>query len=415
MPNNEYWIEVDEQGRLVLPLEVAEHYGIRPGAQIRMKEGSKSLRLHRPISQLAKVNVELTSRCNLKCRTCIRNAWEETQGDMTSETFARLLESLKNLPSRPDVFFGGFGEPLLMPDIAGMVAKTKAVAGKVELITNGMLLTEQLSRDLSQAGLDTIWFSLDGATPEHYDDVRLGAALPLVLENIKRLAYMHHEIARTPKIGISFVAMRKNIADLPALIRMSTRLGASQYMVTNVFPYTEEMCKEMLYTLTIDGVDSTPSPWSPRIDLPRMDLNTDSKDAIVKSLYDRNNVSLNGVTLGQDKGRCPFIERGSVAIRWDGAVSPCLPLMHHYLTFLNNKNRTVRSHIIGNLKDMNLSSIWDKPDYFAFRKRVTEFDFAPCTSCGGCNMSDSNEEDCFGNTFPTCGGCLWAQGVIQCP
>ncbi len=26
-----------------------------------------------------------------------------------------------------------------------------------------------------------------------------------------------------------------------------------------------------------------------------------------------------------------------------------------------------------------------------------------------------NEEDCFGNTFPTCGGCLWAQGVIRCP
>jgi hypothetical protein len=25
------------------------------------------------------------------------------------------------------------------------------------------------------------------------------------------------------------------------------------------------------------------------------------------------------------------------------------------------------------------------------------------------------EEDCYGNTFPACGGCLWAQGVIQCP
>jgi hypothetical protein len=30
-------------------------------------------------------------------------------------------------------------------------------------------------------------------------------------------------------------------------------------------------------------------------------------------------------------------------------------------------------------------------------------------------MSEANEEDCFGNGFPTCGGCLWAQGVLQCP
>jgi len=26
-----------------------------------------------------------------------------------------------------------------------------------------------------------------------------------------------------------------------------------------------------------------------------------------------------------------------------------------------------------------------------------------------------NLEDCFGNSAPTCGGCLWAQGLIQCP
>jgi hypothetical protein len=30
-------------------------------------------------------------------------------------------------------------------------------------------------------------------------------------------------------------------------------------------------------------------------------------------------------------------------------------------------------------------------------------------------MAEKNEEDCFANSFPTCGGCLWAQGVIQYP
>ena len=58
MPNNEYWVEVDEQGRLILPPEVAEHYGIQPGAQMRLKESSKNLHLQGPITHLAKVYIE---------------------------------------------------------------------------------------------------------------------------------------------------------------------------------------------------------------------------------------------------------------------------------------------------------------------------------------------------------------------
>ena len=415
MPSDEHWIEIDEEGRLVLPPEVAELYGIQPGAHMLLKEGSKSLHLQRPITQLAKVYIEPTSRCNLTCRTCIRNAWEEAQGDMSVETFNRVLESLKVLPSRPDVFFGGFGEPLLLTNIAEMVAQIKAIAGKVELITNGILLTEQRSRELIEAGLDILWVSVDGVTPEGYADIRIGAELPKVLENIRRMAILRHETARRPEIGISFVAMRRNIADLPALIHKGPQLGVSRFMVTNVFPYTEEMCKEMLYVRSVDGVDSIPSPWSPRIDLPRMDLNEASQEAIFQILRNRYNVRWNGVTLGQARGRCPFNERGSIVISWNGGVSPCLALMHSYPTYLKGQGRTVRRYVLSNLADRDLKSAWEDPNFLAFRKRVQEFDFAPCSWCGGCEMAEKNEEDCFGNTFPTCGGCLWAQGVIQCP
>jgi MoaA/NifB/PqqE/SkfB family radical SAM enzyme len=415
MSRNEHWVEADEQGRLILPPEVAEHFGIQPGAQILLEEGSKNITIQRPVSQLAKVYIELTNRCNLTCQTCIRNAWEESQGDMSAETWNQVIDGINALPSRPEVFFGGFGEPLLLPNISKMVAQIKTVAGKVELITNGMLLTEQRSRELIESGLDTLWVSLDGATPESYADVRLGAVLPQVIENIRRIAIMRHESSCRPEIGISFVAMRKNIGDLPALFRMGPRLGISRYMVTNVFPYTKEMCKEMLYSRTIDGVDSKPSPWVPCIDLPRIDLDDASQDVIFKTLRNRHNVRWNGVPLGQDRGYCPFNERGSVTITWNGLVSPCLALMHGYDTFLNDRPRKVRRCIYGDLQEQSLLSIWEAPDYVAFRKRVQEFDFAPCTWCGGCEMSEKNEEDCFGNTFPTCGGCLWAQGVIQCP
>ena len=66
----------------------------------------------------------------------------------------------------------------MLPNIAEMVEQAKAVAGKVELITNGICLTEERPRELIEAGLDTLWVSVDGVTPESYADVRIGAALP---------------------------------------------------------------------------------------------------------------------------------------------------------------------------------------------------------------------------------------------
>ena len=403
---------MDEQGRLVIPPELSDHFGIQPGTQILMKEGFRS---GPPVTRLDKVYVEPTSRCNLNCRTCIRNAWEEPQGDMSAKTFEQLIKSLKGLHSRPEVFIGGFGEPLLLPQISEWVKRLKPLASKVELITNGLLLNESISRQLIEVGLDTLWISVDGVTPESYADIRIGAALPTVFKNITRLANMRNQTQFMPEIGISFVAMHRNIADLPALVQMSNRLGISRYMVTNVFPYTEEMCREMLYKRTVDRVDTLPSPWSPLIDLPRMDMNADTQKAFVKTIGNRNNVRLNDVSFGQEFGHCPFIDRGSLSVGWDGTISPCLALLHPYNTYLNGERRSVRRHIVGNLVEQDLKTIWNAPEYVAFRKRVQEFDFSPCTCCGGCEKAEKNEEDCFGNPFPTCGGCLWALGVIQCP
>jgi hypothetical protein len=66
------------------------------------------------------------------------------------------------------------------------------------------------------------------------------------------------------------------------------------------------------------------------------------------------------------------------------------------------------------LPDQSLKAIWLQPDYVAFRERVRSFNFSPCTDCGGCDLGESNEEDCFGNPFPVCGDCLWARGVLRC-
>jgi hypothetical protein len=89
--------------------------------------------------------------------------------------------------------------------------------------------------------------------------------------------------------------------------------------------------------------------------------------------------------------------------------------MHDHTSYLHGKPRRSRRHVVGRIGEQPLQAIWLDPAYLAYRQKVQSFGFAPCTFCGGCELSEANEEDCLGNTFPACGGCLWAQGVIQCP
>ncbi len=423
------YAQVDEDGQLILPSELAYHYGIKAGTRIYLNEATNGLYLLRPVTQLAKLYIEPTNLCNLNCRTCVRNVWNEPLGMMSDTVFDRVIEGLHAFVPPPKVFFGGWGEPLLHPKISEMVARAKAVGASVELITNGTLLTTGLLDELVSIGIDILWVSIDGARPESYADVRLGAALPQVLENLShfrktqsRHASLFSGLPQT-QLGIVFVAMKRNIADLPAVCELAWQLGAKRFMVTNVLPYTVELSDEVLYynkmgeiyVLDPELAGRKRLFLSPHIHLPRIDVNETTCTPIRSMILRNVNITWADSIFRSAQNCCPFIESGAGAIRWDGNFSPCLPLMHSHASFLNDWERSLHSWSIGNLVERGLADLWNDPEHIAFRERVQTFDFPPCPICGGCDMLDSNQEDCFSNSFPTCGGCLWAQGVIQCP
>jgi len=406
---------VDDRGAIVLPPAVLERYGLSQGAELRIDLTDNGLRLRRPITQLARVYIEPTNACNLTCRTCIRNNWDESLGTMSRATFAHIIAGLRACSQPPTVFFGGYGEPLAHRDILDMVATAKANASAVELITNGTLLSDQASRRLIDAGLDMLWVSLDGATPQSYSDVRLAEALPQIVANLTRFHELRLASSHKPDLGIAFVAMRRNIADLPALLQLGGRLGARRYSISGVLPHTEEMADEALYTRTLSQGGARTSVWAPHISLPRMDVTEDTAEALLAALRSGRNVSIGGALMGDARDRCPFIERGATVIAWNGDVSPCLPLLHDHTSYLHRRQRVSHKYVAGNVRRRSLLDIWMDADYVAFRRRVQDFEFSPCAFCGGCDLSEANREDCGGNTHPTCGGCLWAQGVVQCP
>jgi MoaA/NifB/PqqE/SkfB family radical SAM enzyme len=412
---------VDNDGRLILPSEFVRQFGLYPNTEVRISDLPNGLYVQQSVTHLAKVYIEPTNRCNLSCVTCMRHGWNETLGEMTASIYSKIMEDLRSFSSAPEIFFGGFGEPLLHPDIAGMIRQAKTLGSMTGLITNGTLLKEAVSEALIEAGLDTLWVSLDGATPESYADVRLGAAFNEVLANLAsfrraRYARHHHSYSDThlkPTLGIEFAAMKRNIKHLPAVVKLAGRLGARHFMATNVAPYTKEMRDEILYAKSLGNSMFLFSPLS--LDIPKMDVDALDGNAIHPAILSEIPLTLSQSSGMQRNDRCPFIERGSMAIRWDGHVSPCPPLLHDHRAYLYRFERDILHYSVGNVSGRHLREIWNHQEYVAFRDRVQRFDFSPCTSCGGCNYLDTNESDCIRNPFPACGGCLWAQGIIQCP
>lgn len=409
-------IRVDAEGRLIVPAEAAARLGLVPGATVHADLDGNNLHVRQTIHRISRVYVEPTSQCNLACRTCIRNVWDEPAGQMAEATFSRVIESVRALPLPLTIFFGGYGEPLSHPAIVDMVAQAKSLGASVELITNGTLLTGAHGRALIAAGLDVLWVSLDGATPESYTDVRLGATLPTVLKNLEqfRLARPTRPLL-SPEIGIAFVAMQRNVADLPALLGLARQLGAARFMVSNVLPHTPDMRDEVLYKHAMCHDTYFPAPTYPDLYMPKMDAARLANPALYQALCGAWNLHFTGTHPQLTSDRCPFIEAGAVAIGWDGGVSPCLPLLHSHTSYLNGLEHTCRRYVVGSIHERSLTGWWNDAEYTAFRARVQAFDFAPCTICDGCALSETNEDDCYGNSFPTCGGCLWAQGYVQCP
>jgi MoaA/NifB/PqqE/SkfB family radical SAM enzyme len=410
------WATVNAEGHLVLPTELATQLGLMPSAEVRLEALQNGLRLHRPVNHLAKVYIEPTNACNLDCLTCFRHGWDEADGRMSTETFAAILAGLREIDPLPTVYFGGIGEPLFHKRTVEWIAQVKALGARVEMITNGTLLTERRGRQLIDAGLDLLWVSIDGASPESYADVRLGAELPHVLQNLDRFRKMRRAGHwATPEIGVAFVAMRRNIADLPKVLRLSRQLGARHFNVSNVLPVTEALKGEVLYTRALRDLAYLPAREIPRLSLPKMDINDLTREALLQAFQAGFTVNYAGNSWGNANDVCNFIEGGTMSIAWDGEVSPCWPLMHGHQSYLHGKPRQNYRHTIGNVRERSVRDLWLDPGYVAYRKKVQGFGFAPCTFCGGCDLSESNQADCYGNEFPACGGCLWAQGVIQCP
>lgn len=129
---------------------------------------------------------------------------------------------------------------------------------------------------------------------------------------------------------------------------------------------------------------------------------TEQDQALVHGISGDCNVSLMGNPISAPIRSCRFVKDRCIFIGWDGKVSACSGLLHTHKTYFNGLERTVSAYTVGDVGSAGLNDIWNSDEYERFWEKVRDFSFAPCHVCGG-------------NTFPACGGCLWATGSFNVP
>jgi putative metalloenzyme radical SAM/SPASM domain maturase len=391
------------------------------------------------------------------------------EGSMSPETFERLSPVFPHLDS---LVLNGIGEPLLHPHLEAFITKAKSLLPEhawVGFQSNGMAMDDQRASSLVNAGLDRICLSLDTVSDDCFRSIRSGGEMQGVVAAFASLNRARSLRGRDLKIGIEFVLMRDNLAELPEALRLAGRAGASFAIVTQLLPYQRELVAQTAYDTNSVSAIAIYEQWKTKalqegldirgyLDVFMKVVRTAQEErivAIVKQM--RNDAEAQGITLHVDRllrrdeewfagaaivfdearrvareegidltlpgmsprntRKCEFVEGNSAFVSWDGNVHPCYFLWHRYACYVGGVKKQTKPWVHGNLRDRDIIAIWNDADARLFRERVLGYKFPFCYDCGFalCDYAgDADfEQDCYIERVP-CGSCLWCTGLFHC-
>ncbi len=283
------------------------------------------------------VVIETTNRCNLNCPYCMVGMQNELvskyglashslmsrpRGVMGEEVFYVVLDNLKKFGIRK-VYLHFQGEPFLNPLTPKFAKILKQNKFEVGIFTNGMVFSGTSIREIADAEIDLIRFSVDGASEETYQKNRVGGKFVTVLENMKKVVAAHKN--KKTRIEWQFLALKNNEHEIEKARQMAKEIGV--YFFVKGFRQTD-----------LEMVPDNPKYRAQFHKKPCTDV------------YHQ------------------------LGIYWNGDVVPCCYDVD-------------AKEVMGNLMRRDLVSIWNSGKYKDFRKRVDKFKSDPlaepsiCKNC----------------------------------
>ncbi|NWF75647.1 MAG: radical SAM protein [Nitrospirae bacterium] len=300
--------------------------------------------------------IEPTSRCQIKCVMCPRTAFtdEWINGDMPFSVYKKISRYFHLVD---DIHIQGWGEPLLHPEIFEMIKIAKAENCKASLITNGVLLTPDISEKLIINGIDIIAISISGATKETHERFRCGSHFEKIVDNIRNMTHLKSKMrSKTPKLALSFLMTKKNVKELPEAVSLAKDCGINEFVATNL-DYTPTQEQDDLKVFSCNKAD---------LDFKNYIETARKRASKLKIPFRVYPLELEEVVI------CEMNPLQIVFISFDGCVSPCV-----YLN-MTKKNPITRIFCgqqyqlqrlcFGNIAEKDFMEIWESDAYRDFRK-----------------------------------------------
>ena len=300
--------------------------------------------------------IELTTRCPLLCKMCIRSESSEWQyQDMPFEDFKKILPYLKDVET---VVLEGWGESLLHRDLSECVRLVKNEGAQVGFVTSGMGLTKDRVSELIEAGVDFVGFSIAGTTPETHDAIRINSHLPEVLAAIR--LFQEEQKRRgllRPKIHLIFLMVKDNVHEVPSVPSFAKEAGVEEVVITNLC-HAINLWQETQRVFVWENVKS------------RYEEIVRQAEANAKKL----NIPIKKPALsGFDVPVCAENPLRNLYISAEGEVSPCVylypPLPSPFRRIFCEKEYRTDKVSFGNIFKEPFFAIWNSSPYQEFRNR----------------------------------------------
>ena len=325
-----------------------KHVGLRNSLRVAYLDASDRL-----LMQLSKkfpnrsfsprsIQIECTTKCNLRCTFCELSYWREEPADLE---FDNVQTMVAHLPKLKRIDLTGIGEALVNKNFFDIVRFLKRRGIYITLNDNFMLMTEKTARRVVELGIDQIFLSLDGASAETYEPIRRGAKFDVVIANVKRLMAIKQETgSHLPEVKINTVVCDTNYHELPQIVALAHEIGIGMVQFVNIvtFDNTDSMG-------TADIREKVRQKFEEAISL------AEELGVLVKvELFDKLPVQ-----------QCDFPWTRNF-VTYDGFVHPCC-----YTT--QSGDRTAQNgRSLGNLVDDAYVDIWNSEKYASFREKMGE-------------------------------------------
>ena len=303
--------------------------------------------------------IELTTRCPLRCKMCIRTESADWQyQDMPIEDFKKILPYLREVET---VVLEGWGESLLHKDLSQCIRLVKKEGPQVGFVTSGMGLTQNRVAELIGAGLDFVGFSIAGTTQKTHDAIRVNSHLPEVLSAVRLFqeAKARQGLLR-PKIHFVFLMVKDNILEVPEVPSLAREIGIDEVILTNVCHCINTWQESQRVFLWEGGENRYEKV------LKQAEANAQKLKVQIKR------PSLSAI----DVPVCEENPLRNLYISADGEVSPCVylypPLPSPFKRIFCGKEHWVEKLSFGNIFRDSFSAIWNGGNYEEFRNRFME-------------------------------------------